>query len=50
MTARRTRKRVKVLAISDEIALQRLIRAALHSAQPGHFAVAPIRLAEIYSR
>jgi DNA-binding response OmpR family regulator len=43
MTARRTRKRLKVLAISDEIALQRLIRAALHSAQPGHFAVEPIR-------
>ena len=47
MTARRTRKRIKVLAISDEIALQRLIRAALHSAQPGHFAVAPVSVAEL---
>jgi len=47
MTARRTRKRIKVLAISDEIALQRLIRAVLDSAQPGHFAVAPVSLAEL---
>ena len=47
MTARRTRKRIKVLAISDEIALQRLIRAALDSAQPGRFAVAPISLVEL---
>ncbi len=44
MPAQATRRRIRVLSISDEVALQRLIRAVLSTAQPGHFAVAPIGL------
>jgi len=42
MTAQGKRKRTRILSISDEVALHRLIRAVLCAAQPGHFAVAPI--------
>jgi len=41
MTVQGTRKRTRIVSISDEIALQRLVAAVLANAQPGHFAVEP---------